>query len=210
MQENSPQKRFIVGCSPPFMRLAPNTSRRFALGASNIRQVDDKPNVLHPGLVGMRGSMAIRPGLRMIMNTPPAPPASFLRHPRSHRRAPFPPSHAWSQFLLHLTPPPMESSLSPLHGIHEMIYVPPPFPHLLCCLSFSRMARSSTFLAPLSHPYRTAAHPRTAPSWNRLPVLAAHGRSRVPGAGAFGAPGSYSDALRCICSTAREWYTHVE
>ena len=87
----------------------------------------------------------------------------------------------------------------PLRPCMNIEYTSAPPSHLLCCFSFSRMARSSTFLAPLSHPYRTAAHPRTAPNWNRLPVLAAHGRSRVPGAGAFGAPGSYSEALRCIC-----------
>lgn len=61
---------------------------------------------------------------------------------------------------------------------------------LLCCLSFSRIARSSTRRAPLSQAYRMAAQPSTAPSWNTLLDFSVHGTSRVPGAGALGAPGS--------------------
>ena len=35
MQESPPHKRFLVGCSSPFIRLAEHLSFRFALGASN-------------------------------------------------------------------------------------------------------------------------------------------------------------------------------
>ena len=43
MQETPPHERFLVGCSSPFMRLAPNISRRFALGASNVCLVGENP-----------------------------------------------------------------------------------------------------------------------------------------------------------------------
>ena len=43
----------------------PNTSRRFALGASNVLPGRRKPDVLRLGIVGMQGSMVIR--LRLSM-----------------------------------------------------------------------------------------------------------------------------------------------
>ena len=48
-QDNSPRQPFDL----------PNTSRRFALGASNVCLVGENADVLRPGVVGMRGSTVI-------------------------------------------------------------------------------------------------------------------------------------------------------
>ena len=51
MQENPPHKRFLVGCSSSlFMRLSPNTSRRFKFGASNACLVGENPTRSVPAL----------------------------------------------------------------------------------------------------------------------------------------------------------------
>ena len=49
---------------------SPNTSGRFALGASNVCMVGENPRVLRPGIAGMRWSMVIRSRPCMIMSTP--------------------------------------------------------------------------------------------------------------------------------------------
>ena len=49
MQDGPPQKRFFVGCSSPFTRLA-NTSRLFALGASDVCLVGEHPTRSVPAL----------------------------------------------------------------------------------------------------------------------------------------------------------------
>ena len=55
MQESPPQKRFLVGCSSPFMRL---TQHLTVLRAwCNVFLVGAKPDVLSPGIVGMRGPL---------------------------------------------------------------------------------------------------------------------------------------------------------
>ena len=43
MQDNPPQKGFLVGCSSPFTRLAQHLTFRFALGASNAFPVGENP-----------------------------------------------------------------------------------------------------------------------------------------------------------------------
>ena len=45
-----PHKRFLVGCSPPFMRLAEHLTFRFALGASNLCLVGKNPTCSVPAL----------------------------------------------------------------------------------------------------------------------------------------------------------------
>ena len=62
-QENPPQTRFLVGCSSPFMRLA-KTPDDVCLGRL-------KPDVLRPGIAGMRGSMVKRLRPCMTISTPP-------------------------------------------------------------------------------------------------------------------------------------------
>ena len=51
-QENLPQKRFFVedAASSPFMRLAQHLTARFALGASNVCPVGEKPTCSVPTL----------------------------------------------------------------------------------------------------------------------------------------------------------------
>ena len=63
---------------------SPSTSRRFALGATNARLVGGKPDVLRPGIVGMRGSMLIRLRSCNVTSTLPH------RHPY-HRQSHLPP-----------------------------------------------------------------------------------------------------------------------
>ena len=76
MQESPPHKRFLVGCSSPLMRFAEHftahgTSRLVLYGASDACLLGKKPDVLLPGIAGMRGSMVLRPRPCMIMSTPP-------------------------------------------------------------------------------------------------------------------------------------------
>ena len=68
----------------PFLGDSPNTSRfRFAkLGASNARLVGKNPDMPRAGIVGMRGSMAIRLQPCVIastLNPHPSPPSSLPR-----------------------------------------------------------------------------------------------------------------------------------
>ena len=60
MRENPPLKRFSVGCSSPFMRLAGHLTFCFALECKQCLPGRLKPDMLRPGMVGMRESMAIR------------------------------------------------------------------------------------------------------------------------------------------------------
>ena len=73
MQQNPLQKRFLV-CSSPFMRLAqhPKALRAWCKKCLPARW---KPDVLRPGIVGVRGSIMVIPLRRpcMIMSTPPSP-----------------------------------------------------------------------------------------------------------------------------------------
>ena len=59
-----------------------NTSRRFALGGARIVDLFSvKPDVLRPGIVGVRGSTVTRLRLRLMLSTlPPRPP--LLTAPR--------------------------------------------------------------------------------------------------------------------------------
>ena len=59
VQENAPQKRFVVGCSPPFMRLAQHLTalRAWCKQCLPRRQ---KPDMLCPGIAAMRRSTVIR------------------------------------------------------------------------------------------------------------------------------------------------------
>ena len=66
-------KRFLVGMGSPFMRLADHF---MALRAWSTRCLPGRrrPDVLHPGIVGARGSIISRPRLCMHeMSTPPPP-----------------------------------------------------------------------------------------------------------------------------------------
>ena len=68
-------KRFLVGMGSPFMRLADHF---MALRAWSTRCLPGRrrPDVLHPGIVGARGSIISRPRLCMHeMSTPPPPNA---------------------------------------------------------------------------------------------------------------------------------------
>ena len=59
-KESPPHKRFVVGCSSPFVRLA----RQLTALCSSCKQCVPggcKSDVPRPGIVGMRGSMVIRP-----------------------------------------------------------------------------------------------------------------------------------------------------
>ena len=47
---NKSHKRFLVGCIPPFMRLAGHLTFRFALGASNVCLVGENPTCSVPAL----------------------------------------------------------------------------------------------------------------------------------------------------------------
>ena len=71
----------------------PNTPRRFALGARDVRLVGDNPAVLRPSIVETRGSTVIR--LRLCMK---------LLHPHPPPRLPIP-SLSLSVSALVLTPP---------------------------------------------------------------------------------------------------------
>ena len=81
---SSPHKRFLVGCSSPFMRLATDhPTFRFALGASTqclASSVKNPPRRPSRHGIEMRGSMVIRLRLRMISSTPPPPPPPPLLH----------------------------------------------------------------------------------------------------------------------------------
>ena len=71
VQENPPQKRGVVGCSSPFMRLTKHLTFRFELGASNVRLPGENPACSVPALyIRMRGPMAIRLRPCMVMSTP--------------------------------------------------------------------------------------------------------------------------------------------
>ena len=59
MYDGPPQKHFLVGCSLPFVRLAQHLTAQ-AMSASSV-----KPDVLRPGIVGMRESIFIRLQPRM-------------------------------------------------------------------------------------------------------------------------------------------------
>ena len=62
---------FVTFLPPPCD--SPNTSRRFALGASNACLVGQKPDELRPGIIGMRRPMVMRQQPCMIPSTPPFP-----------------------------------------------------------------------------------------------------------------------------------------
>ena len=65
-------KRSLVGCNLPFMRLREHlTALRAWCKLMSAWSV--KPDVLSPGIVGMRGSMVIRLRPCMTMSTPPHP-----------------------------------------------------------------------------------------------------------------------------------------
>ena len=73
-----PHKHSFVRCSSALHATRQNTSRRSALGARCVCLVGEKPDVLLPGIVGMRGSMVVRLRPRMdIEYTPPLRP--YLR-----------------------------------------------------------------------------------------------------------------------------------
>ena len=80
MQENLPQKRFlrVVGRRSPFMRPAQHPA---ALRARCKQCLPGrrKPDVLRPGIVGMRRSRVIRLRPRMTMSTPFPPTISIVR-----------------------------------------------------------------------------------------------------------------------------------
>ena len=73
VQKSPPHKRFLVGFSSPFTRLAEhftalrawwwrcmlNTSRPFALGDGDVYVVGENPTCSGPAFLGMRGSMVI-------------------------------------------------------------------------------------------------------------------------------------------------------
>ena len=62
--------------TPPLLR---NTSRRFALGARDVCLVGKTPDMLRPGIVGIRESMVMRTTAMHEMDTPPTPlPCSFF------------------------------------------------------------------------------------------------------------------------------------
>ena len=61
-------ERFLEGCSSPFMRLAEHVTARRAW-CKQCLPGWCKPDVLRPGIVGMRGSMVIR--LRPCTSPPP-------------------------------------------------------------------------------------------------------------------------------------------
>ena len=73
-QENPPLKWFSVGCSSLFMRLALHltTTLRAWCKATSAWSVK-KPDVLRPGVVGMRGSTVVRLRPCMIMSNPLRP-----------------------------------------------------------------------------------------------------------------------------------------
>ena len=50
MQESPPHKRFLVGCSSPFMRLAQHLTALRALGASDVCLVGENPTCSVPAL----------------------------------------------------------------------------------------------------------------------------------------------------------------
>ena len=58
-QESPPHKWFLVGCSSPVKRLAKHLTTPCAW-CKQCLPGRPKPDVLHPGIAGMRGSMIIR------------------------------------------------------------------------------------------------------------------------------------------------------
>ena len=78
MQESPPHRRFSGGCSSPFMRLAQQHLTALRAWCKLCLPGRWKPDVLRPGIVGMRESMVIRLRPCMTMSTPPPPP---LVHP---------------------------------------------------------------------------------------------------------------------------------
>ena len=86
MQENPPHKRYLVGCGSPFLRLAQNLSalRGWCKQCLPGRR---KPDVLRPGIVGMRGSMVVRlrPCMITSISTPAPLPLGVILRGRTGR-----------------------------------------------------------------------------------------------------------------------------
>ena len=90
MQENPPHRRFVVGCSPPFMRLARDTSR-FASRSVPILSVflvGESPTVSVPAWQGCEDLSSYNYTAIHGMNTPPPlpPNASLLPWYKCPRR----------------------------------------------------------------------------------------------------------------------------
>ena len=74
VQESPPHKRFVVGCSSPFMRLAQHLKALRAWCKQGCL-VGKKSDALRPGILVMRGSMTIRLQPCMTMGTTSLPPS---------------------------------------------------------------------------------------------------------------------------------------